>query len=107
MTVESGDVVVLDVASDWTLTARPGPWVDHFAEPLTEDNREFVRRHGKWSAVDLSPELAEALIGARIESASLIHNEMDEVDGVRFVTPAAIIVARQWGSELQVEAQRG
>lgn len=107
LTLESGDVVVLDVAGDWTLTARPGPWVDHFAEPLTNDNREFVRRHGKWSAVDLPPEEAEALVGALIGSASLIHNEMNEVEGVRLVTPAAIVVARQWGGELQVEVQRG
>ena len=107
LTLDSGDVVVLDVGGDWTLTARPGPWVDHFVEPLTEDNREFVRTHGKWSAVDLSPEEAAALVGARIGSASLIHNEMNEVEGVRLVTPEAVIVARQWGGELQVAVERG
>jgi hypothetical protein len=107
VTLDSGPVVVLDVGSDWTLTAEPGPWTDHFAEPLTDDNREFVRTHGKWSAVALSPALAAALVGARIESLSLLRDEMDDVVGVRLVTEAGVVTAAQWEGELKVEAEGG
>lgn len=107
MTFDSGDVVLLDVGSDWTLVAYPEPWVDHFEEPLDDDNPEFVRRSGKWSAVALSPDLSDALVGSRITSASLVHNEMGEVSGVRLVTETAVVDASQWGGELQVQRERG
>lgn len=91
LTFDSGEAVIIDVAGDWTLVARQGPWVDDLVEPL-DDDKEFVLTHAKWSAEDLSPSLAEALIGARIQSASLLHNEMNEVDGVRLVTQLASVV---------------
>ena len=30
------------------------PWVDSFKEPLSDENREFIRTHGKWCFFDVS-----------------------------------------------------
>lgn len=36
----------------------------------------------------------------------LTHSDVGEVDGVRLVTEAATVVARQWGGKLRIKLER-
>lgn len=53
-TFDDGQVRCLDAGHDGErLTVRDGRWVDPFAEPLSDENREFVRVSGKWTAFEI------------------------------------------------------
>jgi hypothetical protein len=106
LTFASGGGLLLDTASDWTLTAQPGPWLDPFTEPLSDEDREFVDEHGRWTAVDESGGCAEPLIGAVIEAAPLAYNDVGEADGVQLVTERAVLNVVQQGGELRAKVER-
>jgi len=55
ITFTDGLTVLLDAAPDGeALAVKPSAWTDHFAEPLSVENRKFVERSGKWTAFDVS-----------------------------------------------------
>ncbi len=56
----------------------------------------------------MSSDLAAALVGSAIESVSLLHNEVGEVQGVRLRTDAGTVIrAAQWAGELRVTVESG
>lgn len=103
LTILSGHVLLLDIGSDWTLTVQPHAWADAFAEPPSADNRDFVERHGKWTAVDVSDAEATPMIGSLITSARLLYDEMGDVQGVVLQAGGAVLRASQWGGLLLVQ----
>jgi hypothetical protein len=102
ITFTSGDVLLLDIGSDWTLTVKPSAWTDAFAEPLSRENRDFVAGHGKWTAVDVSESEAAALVGSLVESVALLHNEMNEVQGATLTAEGGLVHATLFDGELAV-----
>jgi hypothetical protein len=52
-----GEMVWFDVGPDGeSLAVLNGCWVDHFAPPLSPENEEYIRTHGKYSAFDVGEE---------------------------------------------------
>lgn len=103
LTFVSGDVLLLDIGSDWTLTAQAQAWNDPFTEPISAENRDFVERHGRWTAVDVSQGDARLLTGSSISSASLLTDDMADVVGVVLLADGVVVSATAWGGELFVE----
>jgi hypothetical protein len=103
LTFRSGDLLLLDIGGDWTLTVRTTTWVDAFAEPLSEGNRDFVARHGKWIAVDVSESEAAPLVGSAIEAVTLLHDETNDVVGATLTSERALVRAFASGGDLSVE----
>lgn len=71
-----GAVLFMDAASDGeSLSLSTEPWADPFAGPLSAENAEFVRRSGKWSAIDVGGEPAIArLLGEQVIHVTPISN---------------------------------
>jgi hypothetical protein len=60
------------------------PWKDVFQEPLSEENREYVERHGKWSIFDTSnEERNREIVHSTITDFCDIVDEHDQRRGVR------------------------
>jgi hypothetical protein len=58
-------------------------WHDPFREPLSEENREFVERSGKWTAFDVSTLGPWAkLIGEPLADVEPITNEDGKTTGI-------------------------
>lgn len=59
------------------------PWHDPFREPLSEENKEFVERSGKWTAFDVSTLGPWAkLIGEPLADVEPITNEDGKMTGI-------------------------
>jgi hypothetical protein len=72
LSFDDGSVLFFDVGSDGaTVAVRAEAWADPFAEPLSDENREFVRESGKWTAFDVSgdPRFAP-LVGQHLEEVA-------------------------------------
>ncbi|WP_424189069.1 hypothetical protein ACOBQX_11825 [Actinokineospora sp. G85] len=55
LSADDGFVVLFDSGADGeSIRVEAREWVDPFREPLSVENREFVRRHGKWTVFDRS-----------------------------------------------------
>jgi hypothetical protein len=83
--LDDGTVVLLDGAGDGeSLRLRNAHWVEPFEPPLSEENRLFIERHGKWCRVDQSSEPTfSRLVGKVISSVMILVNEFDKVAGVQ------------------------
>lgn len=97
------ETVVLDVASDWTLTVTEGPWRDPFPEPLAPENREFVERCGRWTAT--APLDEYGMHGVTLRAVEPVRNEMGEVAGVGLIGDRCTLRAVQWGGDLTVTVE--
>lgn len=71
---DDGSVVLFRSGSDGQqLVIENQAWRDPFAEAPSEENREYVERHGKWTAFDTSGDAPYVgLIGCRIERVQAI-----------------------------------
>jgi hypothetical protein len=93
----------LESASDGvSLRLRFGEWSDPFAEPLSEENRQFVLSSGKWTAYDVSDEDGyRDIVGRSFDSLDLITlNEL--IIGVEVSAGSAILKAVVDADELVV-----
>lgn len=104
LTFEDGSSICLDAGGDGeTLAVTQGPWIDPFAEPLSEVNREFVDRSGKWSAFELSAsEMLGQIIGQSVVEVDPRRGFMDKLVGIRFGLVSADLVAIAEADELHV-----
>jgi hypothetical protein len=77
--------LLFDGAADGeSLRVHDRPWVDPFAEPMSEENRRYVQEHGKWERVDCSAEKPyEDFIGQEITDVIALVNEFGRIAGVR------------------------
>ena len=101
---EDDEPVLLDAGADGEeLDVRRGPWVDPFAEPLLEVNREFIERSGKWTAfvIDQGDELG-LIIGRALDHVEAQSNSLGKVCGARFDFGTSTLVARVGADELLV-----
>lgn len=105
LTFLDGSSVVFDAAGDgYTLKIRKGPWLDPFAEPLSQENREFVEKHGKWTAFDVSHTSPyETFIGTPISDVDAVRDTSGEVVGAAVHWPVGHLRIEVAGDELFVE----
>lgn len=85
LTMENGATILLSGGSDGaSLRVSDEPWIDYFAEPLSEENREFVRTSGKWTCFDVSgQEHMAKLVGATLHAARPICDGANNIRGVQ------------------------
>jgi hypothetical protein len=66
-----------------SLRITDAAWIDPFAEPLSAENREFVARSGKWTALDVSTAKAWAgLIGEVLSEVEPIMDSAHKMTGI-------------------------
>ncbi|WP_446663586.1 hypothetical protein [Flexivirga sp. B27] len=80
-----------------------GRWIDPFAEPLSAENREFVRTSGKWTAFDIDAEddLGQ-LIGRSLDRVEPMWMFMGKLVGVRLTFGPSTVVVLSEADELHV-----
>lgn len=81
-------------------------WVDPFAEPLEETNRQYVRDVGKWTAFDVSNDEPYApLHGSTVTALEPITSTGRVVVGVEIQTTGGRLRARMNADELWVQVE--
>lgn len=105
LTFSDGTAVVFDAGADGeALVVRSGPWCDPFAEPLSEENQEFVRDHGKWTAFDVSGEPMPALlVGNPITGHDETRTENGKPTGVTLHSVSVHLSIETVADELKAE----
>jgi hypothetical protein len=90
-----GAVVVFEVGpAAQELGASEAPFDDPFAPPLSRENAEFVRTHGKWTAFDVAAvEPYARLVGGRVAEARTI--EQGAIDGRPGFVQGAVIATER------------
>jgi hypothetical protein len=107
MTFSDGSVVMCDAAADWTLEFYGAAWVDPFTEPLSESDRAYLDRYGRWSAFDVSDQMPYSwLIGQQVRQAIPQLNDLLELTGLLIRTDAAVLDLQQWAGELRALVRR-
>jgi len=97
-----GTTLLLDSGPDGeALKADTATWVDPFKEPLTEDNRRFISKSGKWTAFDVTEEeLFSRLIEQTILQVLLVTTMEGKITGVMFQSSGGRLHAQVEGDEL-------
>jgi len=102
LTFSDGTAVLFDAGADGeALAVRCGEWDDPFAEPLSEENRAFVRDHGKWTAFDVTTEDPPArLVGNPITAYDETRTAAGKLTGVTLHSPAVRLSIETRADEL-------
>lgn len=97
--------IVLQPASDGELLAiESQAWTDPFAAPLSTENEEYVRTHGKWTAFDISKESPyDRLIGTQVELILPISNPGGAIVGLEVTFELAVLRVEVEADELLVD----
>jgi hypothetical protein len=100
-----GSVVLLDAGPDGeALTVKAAAWTDHFAEPLSRENMEFVEKSGKWAAFDVSAQKPYSrFIGERIRQVTPIRTLENKITGVTLATLPSTLRVEIEGDEVTVD----
>jgi hypothetical protein len=107
LTFSDGSVVMCDAAADWRLEFFGAAWVDPFPEPLSEPDRAYVDRYGRWSAFDVTDQMPYSwLIGQAVRQAIPQINDLLELTGLLIRTDAAILDLQLWAGELRAFVRR-
>jgi hypothetical protein len=103
-----GSVAMIDASADWRLEFYGAPWIDPFQEPISESDRAYVERYGKWAAMDVSGTTPyDRLVGGTIRQATPQINDLMELTGLLVRTDDAVLDLQQWAGELRVFVRRG
>ena len=103
-----GPVVMCDAAADWTLEFYGAAWVDPFPEPLSESDRGYVDRYGRWSAYDVTEQQPySGLAGKTVQQAIPQYNELLEMTGLLVRTDEVILDLQLWAGELRAFVRGG
>lgn len=104
LSFEAAEPVLVDAGADGeTLAVRRGPWVDPFAEPLSEVNREFVERSGKWTAFVIGRgDKLGRIIGRTLDHVEPQSNWTGQICGARLFFGPLMLVAMVGVDELIV-----
>lgn len=88
-----GSVLQFNPGSDGeALVVEPSAWIDHFSEPLSAENREFVKKFGKWTAFDVSREAPYSRpIDEIVEEVTPIRTPEDKIQGVTIKTKGCMV----------------
>jgi hypothetical protein len=108
LTFSDGSVVMCDAAADWTLEFFGAAWVDPLHEPLSESDRFYVERYGRWAAFDVTEQVPYSwLIGRKVRQAIPQFNELLELTGLVVRTDDSILDLQMWAGELRAFVRRG
>ena len=98
----NGSSLLIRGGYGWRLICESEPWRDPFAPPLSDDNREFVSKSGKWTAFDVSARSPyRVLVGATVLRASR-SEEAEKSTVVSVVTSEGTLVVREEWDETYV-----
>jgi hypothetical protein len=100
-----GSIVLLDAGPDGeALAVRAAAWIDHFAEPLSIENRQFVEQSGKWTAFDVSAQKPYSrLIGEQIGQVIPIRTLENKIKGVALTTRESTVRVEIEADEVTVD----
>jgi hypothetical protein len=102
--MDHGSLLLQPASDGETLAIREGAWADPFSPPLSPENAEFVRTHGKWTAVDVSTkDPFRSLVGAKAELVRPVLNPAGGMVGMAAVFGRATLRVDVHGDELVVE----
>jgi hypothetical protein len=108
LTFADGSVVMCDAAADWTLEFFGAPWVDPFPGELSDSDRAYVDRYGRWSGYDVTGQAPYSLLaGQTIRQAIPQFNELLEQTGLMVRTDGAVLDLQMWAGELRAFVRRG
>lgn len=84
MTFEDDSVIFLRQAGDGeTFSISKEAWQDPFAGSLSEEDKQFIQKHGKWELRDMSlQEPFTCLINETVDEVEPIRNEYGKLSGV-------------------------
>jgi hypothetical protein len=102
---QDGTSIIVDAGADGEkLTLTPGPWVDPFREPLSEENRRFVESSGKWTLCELTPQdpLRRA-IGHQVARVDELRNLADSVVGAHIQLDNLVLQLAADSDELLID----
>lgn len=106
LTFEGALPLVFDTAGNGQdLRVERGAWRDPFAEPLSQENRDWVARAGKWQAFDVSAEWPfSALFGRPLSAVRAIAgpSAAPEIGGL-VLTIGVDLLIEVGADELEVE----
>ena len=102
LTFSDGLSVLMKPAADGELLdVTTGGWEDAFAEPLSEEDRAYVRRCGKWTAYDVSSEEQYlSVVGHQVTSIEPMLLAARGMTGVTILTDAGKLTVRVEFDEL-------
>jgi hypothetical protein len=102
-----GAFVWFDSGADgYTLKIQFAEWVDIFAEPLSDENREYVAKSGKPMAFDVSDQPPyRDLVGQSVVDVRPQSDSPGKLTGVSFVTESHVLHAVVGPDELIVQVQ--
>jgi hypothetical protein len=107
LTFSDGSVVLCDAEADWTLVFFGAPWVDPFHEPLSDSDRSYVDRYGKWCAYDVTEQAPYSwLTGGTVRQAIPQLNDILELTGLLIRTDGAVLDLQLWAGELRAFVRR-
>jgi Protein of unknown function (DUF3037) len=108
LTFSDGFVTLCDASADWRLEFYGSAWVDTLEEPLSELDRTYVDRYGKWTAFDVSGGAPyDWLVGGTVRQAIPQFNDLLELTGLMIRTDAAVLNLQVWAGELRASVRRG
>jgi hypothetical protein len=108
LTFSDGSVVMCDAAADWMLEFFGAPWTDPFVEPLSDDDRAYVDRYGRWRAYDVTDQVPYSwLVRQTIRQAIPQLNAMLEQTGLMIRTDDCVLDLQMWAGELRAFVRRG
>jgi hypothetical protein len=101
---DDGFVALFDSGADGeSIRGEAREWVDPFTEPLTDENREFVRRHGKWTVFDRSGAAGYAqVVGNTVVAVHLTH-AAEKVVGLDIMLDRCFVSLEVRADELRVQ----
>ena len=103
LTFEDGESLLCDAASDWTLDFYGKAWVEPLREPLSETDKAYVDRYGRWRAYDVTDQpMYRGLVGRTVRQALPQYNELLEMTGLLVRTDESVLDLQIWAGELRV-----
>jgi hypothetical protein len=108
LTFGDGSVVLCDASADGRLEFYGAAWVDPLQGPLSELDRLYVDRYGKWTAFDVSGNVPHGwLVGGTVRQALPKFNNLPELTGLVISTADAVLDLQMWAGELRAFVRRG
>lgn len=109
LTFKDGRAATLDVGPDGeALSVIGSRWEDPFTEPLSEENRAFVERSGKWTAFDVSTEPPyRELVGHTVERVEPLLTSTGKIRGATLFTSTGALRTEVQADDLTVDVVLG
>lgn len=110
LTFTDNGLVLLDGGADGeSLRIERSQWVDHFSEPLSVENRDYIAKSGKWTSFDVSKRTPYiGLVGERVRAINPVESPDRKVTGLIISTDHCVLRVENVADEIQVDiAEKG